>query len=121
MDRTYSRKQIRLTVYDNEPLARLAQQRLQQERIPCVLRPLGAGWGGWGVATYLPHALYVKVADEMRARQVLDLPPGEIAERDGPATRASRPPNILLIAVLIVVAAAFLLGSVELAGAWFAG
>ena len=78
-------RQVRLTVFGNEALARLAEQRLSQERIPCVVRSLGAGPGGWGVATNLPHALYVLAEEEMLARQLLDIAPAEIAERGNPA------------------------------------
>ena len=102
-------------VYDNEPLARLAQQRLQQEEIACMVRSLGAGPGGWGVATYLPHGLYVKVSDEMQARQILDLLPAEIEERDGPSTSQQGRSNTFLVVVLIVMTAAFLLATLEVA------
>ena len=114
MDRAQSRSQVRLTVFENEPLALLAQQRLQQESIPCVVRSLGAGPGGWGVATNLPHAIYVNTADEMRARQALDLAPAEMAEREEapprPAYRLSTP----VVVFLIIIVAALLFGIVEL-------
>jgi hypothetical protein len=76
------RKQVRLTTFNNEPLARLAEQRLQQEGIPCLVRSLQGGPGLWGSAYNLPHSLYVYQSDEMRAREVLDLTPLEIIERD---------------------------------------
>ena len=103
-------RQVRLTVFNNEVLARLAEQRLHQEHIPCVVRSLGVGPGGWGVATNLPHAVYVLADEEMLAREVLDLPPAEIAEREG---RASPPLNIstlTLVGLLVMVAAVLLLG-----------
>ena len=43
-------KQVRLTAFDNEPMARLAEQRLGQIGIPCLIRPLRAGPGLWGSA-----------------------------------------------------------------------
>ena len=108
------RKQVRLTVFENEPLAHLAGQRLRQEEIPCVVRSLGAGPGGWGVAANLPHAIYVKSGDEMRARQVLDLEPAEIDERDGPNPAAAPRPSVVIVTMLIITAAALLLGALEL-------
>ena len=115
MERPRTRKQVRLTVVENEPLARLAEQRLQQENIPCVVRSLGAGPGGWGVATNLPHAIYVKSADEMRARQVLDLSPAEISERESPPSQPERRLPIMIVVMLIIVAAALIFGTIELA------
>ena len=114
IDPSRIKAQIRLTVFESEPLARLAEQRLQQEYIPCVVRCLGAGPGGWGVATNLPHAMYVKAGDEMHARQVLDLLPAEIAETEGRSSRPTYRPSVMLVAVLIIMAAALLFGAVEL-------
>ena len=114
MDPSRTRKQVRLTIVENEPLARLAEQRLQQENIRCVVRSLGAGPGGWGVATNLPHAIFVKGTDEMHARQVLDLPPEEIAEREGPSARPPRRLSFMIVAILIITAAALLFGTLEL-------
>jgi hypothetical protein len=36
-------KQVRLTVFDNEPMARLAEQRLRQAGVLCYTRSLGGG------------------------------------------------------------------------------
>ena len=79
--RKHRRKEVRLTVFDNEPTVRLAEQRLHQEGIPCFIRSLGVGPGAWGTTYNLPHGLYVYQVDEMQARDVLALPPEEIAER----------------------------------------
>ncbi len=107
MDYRSGTRQVQLVVYDNEPLARLAQQRLQQEDIPCVVRSLGVGPGGWGVATYLPHGLYVEASDEAKSREVLELSPAEIAEREstssGPAKRVHPAFIALLIAIVAIV------------------
>ena len=108
------KKQIKLTILENEPLARLAEQRLWQEDIPCVVRSLGVGPGGWGAATNLPHAIYVKASDEMSAREVLELAPAEIAEREDSSSHAPQRPSTVVIATLIILAAALLLGTVEL-------
>ena len=106
------KQQIRLTVFDNEPLAQLAEQRLHREDIPCVVRSLGAGSGGWGVATNLPHAIYVRADDQVRARRVLDLAPAEVAERRGP--RPGRRLRMTGIVLFIITAAAVLAGVLEL-------
>ena len=109
-----NRKQVRLTVYENEPLALLARQRLSQERIPCVVHSLGVGPGGWGVATNLPHAVYVKAVDEMRARQVLDLAPQEIAEREDRPSQPTYNLSLKVVILLIIMAAALLFGIIEI-------
>ncbi len=76
------RKQVSLRVFDNEPTARMAEQRLQIEGIPCLVRSLRGGPGLWGTAYNLPHDLLVYEGDEMRAREVLEYPPQEIVERE---------------------------------------
>ena len=60
-------EQVRVATFDNEPLARLWQQRLQQEGVPCVLKSLGAGSGAWGGNSFVPHGLYVFSRDRQRA------------------------------------------------------
>ena len=114
MDPSRNKAQIKLTVFENEPLARLAEQRLQQESIPCLVRCLDAGAGGWGVANNLPHAIYVKAGDQMRAHQVLDLLPAEIGEMEWQSSRPTYRPSIKPVAVLIIMSAALLFGVVEL-------
>ena len=76
-----ARKQVSLRVYDNEPTARMAEQRLQQEGIPCLVRSLRGGPGLWGTAYNLPHDLLVYEGDEARARDILKIVPRE--EREG--------------------------------------
>ncbi len=106
--RRRSDKQVRLTMFNNEPMVRLAEQRLRQAGIPCLSRALRGGPGLWGSAYNLPHDLYVYQEDEMRAREVLDLAPREIEERE----MQERPSSgvgpglgvVLLIAVALVVA-----------------
>lgn len=75
------RKQVSLRVYDNEPTARMAEQRLQLEGIPCLVRSLRGGPGLWGTANNLPHDLLVYEGDEARARDILKVVPRE--EREG--------------------------------------
>ena len=76
-----ARKQVSLRVYDNEPTVRMAEQRLQLEGIPCLVRSLGGGPGLWGTAYNLPHDLLVYEGDEARARDILKIVPRE--EREG--------------------------------------
>ena len=76
-----ARKQVSLRVYDNEPTARMAEQRLQLEGIPCLVRSLRGGPGLWGTAYNLPHDLLVYEGDESRAWDILKIVPRE--EREG--------------------------------------
>ena len=96
----------KLVVFEGEPLARLAAQRLEQEGIACVVRPVGVGPGGWGFAANLPYALDVRDEDVERARSVLELLPEEVA-LDGAARqsgiRASTLLTVLLVAAIFVV------------------
>jgi hypothetical protein len=73
-------KQVRLTIFENEPVARMAEQRLDLEGIPSMIRPLQGGPGLWGSAYNLPHGLYVFQSDAIWANDVLELPPSEIVE-----------------------------------------
>lgn len=101
-----SADQVRLAVFSSEPLARLAEQRLRQADIPCVVKSIGVGPGGWGAAANLPYAVYIQPADEMRARQVLELEPAEIGEREGRHLPPSRNRSYTAVAVLLVAIAA---------------
>ena len=73
-------KQILVAVFDNEPLARLAVQRLQEQGIPALTRCLRGGPGLWGSAYNLPHDVIVYESDEEKARDLLDLGPAEHQE-----------------------------------------
>ncbi len=101
-------KQVQLTVFDNEPTARMAEQRLGQEGIPCVTRALGGGPGLWGSAYNIPHGLYVYQVDEMRAREVLQLTPAEVLEREGYEQPPSRQSRLWLILVVIALSLALI-------------
>ena len=92
--RSSREKQVHLTTFNNEPLARLAEQRLRQEGIPCLVRSLQGGPGLWGSAYNLPHGLYVFQSQAMRARELLDLPPLEMLERQGVETGPARKPGL---------------------------
>ena len=103
-------KQVRLAIFNSEPMARLAEQRLRQAGIPCLSRALRGGPGLWGSSYNLPHDLYVYQGDEMRAREVLDLAPREIEEREGqePSSSGIGPG----LAVALIVAAVLVLATV---------
>ena len=106
----HRQKQVPLTVFNSEPLAKLAEQRLRQEGIPCFTRSLHGGPGLWGSAyPNLPHALYVHEADEMRARETLDLPPLELAERERQSS-VTGPKRDLWLMVVAIAGVALLLG-----------
>jgi hypothetical protein len=109
-------QQIQLTTFDNEPLARLSEQRLRQEGIPCLIRSLQGGPGLWGSAYNLPHALYVFESDEMRAREVLDLPPQEVLERGEKPTTPARGPSMLVFLVVAAVLLVLIIAGPSLAG-----
>jgi len=108
MSRERRRKQVSLTVFDNEPTARMAEQRLQLEGIPCLVRSLRGGPGLWGSAYNLPHDLLVYEGDEMIAREVLELVPEEILERERAGQKPSSVIPQWLVTVTIVGLVAFL-------------
>jgi hypothetical protein len=95
-------KQISLAVFDNEPTARMAEQRLQANGIPCLVRSLQGGPGVWGSAYNLPHDLLVYERDEMEAREILDLIPLEITEREGPTPVRPQPWSQWMVIVGVV-------------------
>ena len=107
--RPHRDKQVRLTVFDNEPLARLAEQRLRQAGIPCLIRCLRGGPGLWGSAYNLPHDLYVYASDETPAREVLDLTSEGLEQGESQDSPRRSNPNLrfvmagIILAVLAVV------------------
>ena len=111
-------KQVRLTIFENEPVARMAEQRLHLEGIPSMIRPLQGGPGLWGSAYNLPHGSYVFESDANSAKDVLELPPSEIVERaEGDAgSGSSRFSNIGLIVTGIVIALCLILAMPTLSG-----
>jgi hypothetical protein len=60
-----------LTVFPNEPMARMAEQRLWEAGIPCMVKPLGVGAGLYGSTFNVPHGLLVYEQDEPAARELL--------------------------------------------------
>ena len=101
--------QVRLTGFNNEPMARLAEQRLRQMGIPCFIRSLRGGPGLWGSAYNLPHDLFVFESDETQARDVLDLAPLESLSQEDQAYRRGSTPNLWLVLAGAVLAVLLLL------------
>ncbi len=112
-------KQVSLKVYDNEPTARMAEQRLNLEGIQCLVRCLRGGPGLWGTAYNLPHDLLVYESDEMQAREILEIPPQEIIERElGLDPVYEKPTQVTpqwMVTVTIVVIVAFIAFTVVIA------
>ena len=108
-------KQVQLTMFNSEPLARLAEQRLRLEGIPSLIRSSHGGPGLWGSAYNLPHELYVFQSDEMQARDILDLASLEVAEREEADASALGRQNrawiiaavVAIVSVLVITAPAF--------------
>jgi len=105
-----ARKQVSLRVYDNEPTARMAEQRLQLEGIPCLVRSLRGGPGLWGTANNLPHDLLVYEGDEALARDILKVVPRE--EREGEQLsemrgeqRSQLMPQWMVTAIIVAIVA----------------
>ena len=65
------RKPVSPKGFNNEPTARLAEQRLQMEGILCLVRSLQGGPGLWRTVYNLPHDLLAYEENEARAREVL--------------------------------------------------
>lgn len=101
-------KQVRVAVFDNEPLARLAEQRLREMGIPCLTRCLRGGPGLWGSAYNLPHDLVVYESDQGRARELLDLGPSENIEGADQGEQAASNSNLGLVLIGAVMGVVFL-------------
>lgn len=99
-------KTVTLEVYSSEPLARMAAGRLELEGIQCMVRAVGVGPGGWGVAATVPHALDTWEDDADLAREILELAPVEAnLHLDGSEPSQSRFPVVVMLVLAIVVAA----------------
>jgi len=109
-------KQVSLKVFDNEPTARMAEQRLNLEGVRCLVKSLRGGPGLWGTAFNLPHDLLVHESDEMQARDILKIPPNEVIEQQlGFDSGYEKPSPVISqwrISIIIVVVAliAFTIG-----------
>ena len=93
------RRQVSIRVFNNEPTARMAEQRLQMEGIPCLIRSLGGGPGLWGTSYNLPHDLLVNEKDQEWAREIL-----EIVSRDHGESLSSRIPLWMVIVATAAIA-----------------
>ena len=109
-------KQVSLKVFDNEPTARMAEQRLNLKGVRCLVKSLRGGPGLWGTAYNLPHDLLVHESDEMQARDILKIPPNEVIEQQlGFDSGHEKPSPVIYqwrISIIIVVVAliAFTIG-----------
>ena len=93
------RRQVSLRVFNNEPTARMAEQRLQMEGIPCLIRSLRGGPGLWGTTYNLPHDLLVYEEDQVYASEVLG-----IVLREQAADLSSWIPRwMVIVAVTVIV------------------
>ena len=108
-------KQIQLTVFDNEPEARMAEQRLFQEGIPCVTKSLGGGPGLWGTAYNLPHGVYVYEEDAMQARELLGLDADGVTPGNDSARRPELRTSWGWVALVIVLALTLVIAAPTLA------
>ncbi|MCH2526527.1 MAG: DUF2007 domain-containing protein [Dehalococcoidia bacterium] len=100
-------RQVEVATYENEPLARLSEQRLYQAGIPCVLKSLQGGSGLWGSAYNVPHSLYVYENHLDEATEILGLdsiisPSGSDYTKQWPSWLVL---GIVLVVVLVLVSA----------------
>ena len=100
------RKQVSLRVFNNEPTARMAEQRLQMEGIPCLVKPLRGGPGLWGTAYNLPHDLLVYEENEARASEVLQILPRAVQEpyQESEGESSLMPPRVVTATIVAIVA-----------------
>jgi len=61
-----------LTSAPNEPLAQLWTSLLEESGVRVLMKPGGAGIGGWGSAATLEHELYVLRSRLEEARRIID-------------------------------------------------
>ena len=94
-------KQVRIAIFNSEPLAKLAEQQLYDSGVPCLIKSLNGGPGLWGSAYNLPHGIYVYERDTSKALDILQLDSIDdpYSDRD-----SGKPVSTLLILLMIVVA-----------------
>ena len=100
-----------LNTYDNEPTARMAEQRLRSVGVPAMIRSLQGGPGLWGTAYNMPHGLYVFETDESKAREVLGL---DSAAFQGDEETSPKRGSLWLILVVVGI----VMGVVIVRSAW---
>lgn len=91
-------EQVMIHTYDNEPTARMAEQRLRSVGVPAMVRSLQGGPGLWGTAYNMPHGLYVFETDESKAREVLGL---ESPDYEGNEETSPKQGSLWLILVVV--------------------
>ncbi len=64
-------KEVAVATFEFETNALMWVDVLNQEGIPSVLVPLGAGAGAWGAAVWRPFELRVRESDVERAKEIL--------------------------------------------------
>ena len=115
-------KTVTLEVFQSEPLARMAAHRLEAEGIRCMVRAVGVGPGGWGLAANVPHALDTWEEDAVAAREILNLMPAEIEERTREPLAGERSlPWLIFLVVMALVAAALVVQLADAAFGWLLG
>ena len=75
-----------------------------------MVRSLRGGPGLWGTAYNLPHDLLVYEGDEMMAKEVLEIVPEEMLERER-AQEGQKPPSLMpqwMVTLTIVAIVAFI-------------
>jgi hypothetical protein len=70
-----STKVVPLVTLPNEIEARLLAQRLDEEGIPSVIKPLGGGYGVLGVTQFISHRVYVPQEHLSRAKEIAEARP----------------------------------------------
>lgn len=96
-------RQIEVATYENEPLARLSEQRLYQSGIPCILKSLQGGSGLWGSAYNVPHSLYVYEHHLDEAAEILGLDSMSSFNLPSDNDSAKQWPSWLVILVVLLV------------------
>ena len=115
-------KTVTLEVFQSEPLARMAAHRLEAEGIRCMVRAVGVGPGGWGLAANVPHALDTWEEDALAAREILNLMPAEIEERTREPIGGDKGlPRLVFLGVLVIVAIALVVQAADAAFGWLLG
>lgn len=79
-------KIVPLTTYPNEMEARMAAQILEENEIPAVVKPLGGGYGTFGVISFIHHRVYVPEDNLKEAQDLLSSYQEGIIEEDSPET-----------------------------------
>ena len=84
----------------------MAEQRLQMEGIPCLVKPLRGGPGLWGTAYNLPHDLLVYEENEARASEVLQILSRALQEpcQESEGESSLMPPRVVTATIVAIVA-----------------